>query len=137
MPDADTIAALTRIRERFSAEPPRDLDPEVLGLCQAMNAFPGIFTIGSCCGHGREPFRIWFKAESLEALPDLLFLFDDCHTGLPGRRVLAVTDCGAGPVAFVAEGPTGSAAYEAAEGIAKAMREEIEAMVTEEKEGMS
>jgi hypothetical protein len=38
-------------------------DPEVVPLCQAMNALPGIKTTESCCGHGKEPFRIWFKVD--------------------------------------------------------------------------
>ena len=130
--DDDLVRELEEIKKRFAEAAPADLDPEVLSLCRAMNAFPGICTVDSCCGHGREPFRIWFKAESLEALPDLLFLFDGCHTGLYGWRVIAVTDCGAGPVTFFAEGPVG--AYKAAEGIAEAMREELKAMTEGEAE---
>ena len=123
--DDDLIARLKETKRSFTAATPADLDPEVLSLCRAMNAFPGIFTVESCCGHDREPFRIWFKAESLEVLPDLLWFFDRCHNGLPGWQVVALTDCSAGPVTFMAEGPRG--AYEAAENIAKIMREEIAA----------
>ncbi len=35
-------------------------DPEVVELCNAMNALPGITTLESCCGHGKIPFRIFF-----------------------------------------------------------------------------
>lgn len=116
-------SALEEIRERFSAAPPADLDPEVLSLCRAMNAFPGIVTIESCCGHGNEPFRIWFMATSLEALPSLLYWFDACHTGQYGWSVRVHTDCSADHATFTAEGPCG--AYEAAESIAKDMREAV------------
>jgi hypothetical protein len=102
-------------------EPPDDMDPEVIRLCRAMNLFPGIFTISSCCGHGREPFRIWFMAESVEALPALLYWTDACHTGQYGWIVTAATDCSADHVTFTLEGPCGG--YEAAEVIAKYMRE--------------
>lgn len=126
MPDLirDPVTALApgleEIKARFAAAPPPDLDPEVLSLCRAMNGFPGIVTVESCCGHGREPFRIWFMAASLEALPPLLFWFDGCHTGEYGWSVMVSTDCSAVPVTFRAEGPCG--AYEAAESIAKDMR---------------
>lgn len=40
------------------------MDNEVLELCNAMNSLPGIYTIESCCGHGNDAFRIWFKVES-------------------------------------------------------------------------
>ena len=35
------------------------IDEEVLQLCNAINALPSLKTIGSCCGHGKTPFRIW------------------------------------------------------------------------------
>ncbi len=36
-------------------------DPEVVELCRAMNALPGITTSESCCGHGKEGFIIFFR----------------------------------------------------------------------------
>ena len=102
---------------------PPDLDPEVGALCEAMNLFPGIFTVSSCCGHTESPFRIWFMAQSLAALPRLLYWFDACHTGQHGWSVTASTDCAASLLTFMAEGPRG--AYEAAEAIAKSMRDAI------------
>lgn len=39
----------------------KGLDPEVVVLVQRMNALPGIETTGSCCGHGKAPFRVWFE----------------------------------------------------------------------------
>ena len=131
--DEAMIAALEELRERFNVAPPADLDPEVLGLCRAMNAFPGICTVSSCCGHGRDPFDIWFKARSLDDLPALLYWFDGCHSGQYGWSVTVRTDCGASPVTFTAEGPCG--AYEAAESIAKDMREAITTALTGKGEG--
>ena len=112
--------------ERSAAMPwkrPPDLDPEVAALCEAMNLFPGIVTAESCCGHGERPFRIWFTAYSLEALPRLLYWFDACHTSQHGWSVIAQTDCAASLLVFMAEGPRG--AYQAAETIAKSMRDAI------------
>lgn len=36
------------------------MDPEVVALCDAMNACPGIITNGSCSGHGERPLLIHF-----------------------------------------------------------------------------
>lgn len=101
--------------------PPDDLDTDVLGICQAMNACPGILTTSSCSGHGKRPFRIWFVAETLDALPPLLYWTAHCHTGQAGWSVTAGTDCAADGVMFMLEGPPG--AYEAAAVIARYMQE--------------
>jgi len=39
------------------------MDPEVLDLCNALNALPGIYTTESCCGHGKEKFSIFFQTD--------------------------------------------------------------------------
>lgn len=96
---------------------PADIDPECVAICEAMNRMPGIRTIESCCGHGRHSFNVYFKSDSLEALPDLLYWFDVCHSGFGGWRVTVRTDCAASPATFVVEGPVG--AFSEADEIAK------------------
>lgn len=86
---------------------PNDLDPECRSLCEAMNMLPGIETSESCCGHDREPFRVFFKAETLEALPRVAYWFDACHSGVSGWQIIAWTDCGMAPISFIAEGRLG------------------------------
>ncbi len=76
------------------------LDPEVVELIEAMNKFPGVETISSCCGHGKDVFNIWFVVEDLEDLPELLYCVDVCHNGVYGWSVEVTTDCGASPVHF-------------------------------------
>jgi len=44
------------------------MDKEVVDLCDAMNALPGIKTIDSCCGHDETPFGIFFRVSSEEGL---------------------------------------------------------------------
>lgn len=39
----------------------KDMDEEVIPLCNAMNSLNGIETFESCCGHSCDSFRIWFK----------------------------------------------------------------------------
>jgi hypothetical protein len=38
-----------------------EFDPEVVSLCRAMNALPGVTIDDSCCGHGNGPFHIFFS----------------------------------------------------------------------------
>jgi hypothetical protein len=109
---------------------PAGLDPEVLSLCQALNALPGITTAESCSGHGREPVRIWFLADSLADLPVLLYWLDACHTGLRGWSVVATTDCAASPVIFRVEGPCGG--YAAADEIAAHLSEQARELTRED-----
>lgn len=93
-------------------ELPNDIDKESILLCNAMNCFPGIQTIESCCGHGKDCFRIWFDVEDLEDLPPLLYFFDGCHTGVYGWSIKVTTDCGMSPVSFYVESSTlGEEAY--------------------------
>lgn len=91
-------------------KPPADLDPECLELCRALNAMPGIMTTGSCCGHGRGPYRIWIHPQSLDALPGVCYWLDRCHTGLSGWRMVVYTDCSADHATFMIEGPEGASA---------------------------
>jgi hypothetical protein len=95
------------------------LDKECVKLIEAMNTMPGIRTFESCCGHGDYPFRIWFFAESLEVLPELLYWFDGCHCGVYGWEIIASTDCSMAPARFRVESTEmGCIAYEEADEIA-------------------
>jgi hypothetical protein len=80
-----------------------------------MNKVPGIVTVCSCAGHGEDAFRIWFQADKIECLPDLLYWFDNCHSGCPGWKVVVYTDCGKSPATFMVEGPVGEQAFKDAE----------------------
>ena len=88
--------------------PPADLDKECLSLCVALNKMPGIRTTESCCGHGQQPYRIFFQPDNLESLPELLYWLDKCHSGKPGWQVRVYTDCVGEQAFFVIEGPAGA-----------------------------
>ncbi len=103
---------------------PDDIDPECRALCEALNRLPGIRTTESCCGHGESPFRIWFMADSLDALPRVAYWFDGCHSGEYDWRIIASTDCGMSPISFMAEGPVGD--YAGAEIIAEKLTERVD-----------
>ncbi len=51
------------------------MDAEVIAFCDALNAIPGITTTESCCGHGRGPFKVWFRAKT-DCMPRLLYYLD-------------------------------------------------------------
>ena len=96
------------------------IDPEVVALVDAMNTMPGIFTVDSCGGHGERPMCVYFRAENLEALPLLLYWFDDCHSG-ERWKVEASTDCAADHVTFCASSASrvGQEAWDSAAQIAR------------------
>jgi hypothetical protein len=52
---------------RFDPNYEEKIDPEILSLCDAINAIPGFETTCSCCGHGLEWPRVWFLASDKNA----------------------------------------------------------------------
>ena len=98
------------------------LDPECVSLCAAINSLAGLHTVESCCGHGKVPYRIWLRADSLEALPPLLYWLAYCHSGLSGWHAKVITDCAMSLPTFEIEGPIG--AYTEADEIARLIIEE-------------
>jgi len=75
------------------------MDPECIALCDALNNLPGIETCASCCGHGHDPFRVWFFAAAIPDLVPISRVLDHqwrvllTHVDLPYR------------IAFKLEGP--------------------------------
>ena len=82
----------------------QEMDPEARILVLAMNKLPGIHTFESCCGHGRDQFRIWFEAESHRHVAVLKDVIETCEwpqgerwtieswQALPGQYILRSTD---------------------------------------------
>jgi hypothetical protein len=104
------------------------MDEECIKLCDAINKISDLYTIESCCGHGKEPFRIWISIDDLEDLPTLLYYCDPCHVGFRWN-CFVTTDCGMNPVHFRLESESkGEQSYEEADIIA----EEIEKYLLEE-----
>ena len=95
------------------------MDTNCINLVRALNRLPGITTIESCEGHDRMPFKIWFIADSLDALIEPCYWVDPCHCGQHGWQIIAQTDCAMSPIKFRLEGPVGELAYEGAEEIAR------------------
>lgn len=44
------------------------MDTECILLCDTLNEISGLKTIESCCGHSREPYRIWMKVSDPHGL---------------------------------------------------------------------
>lgn len=104
-----------RIWEPTSWTPPADIDDDCIELCSAINiSLPGVLTVESCCGHGKQPFQIWCLVKSLRAVAALAYWLDSCHSGAIGWRLIAITDCGERAGIFMIEGPVGSYAEGAA-----------------------
>ena len=65
-----------------------------------------------------DPECIWFQANNLESLPDLLYWFDGCHSGQYDWQVSVKVDCGKNGPTFLIEGPVGQRGYDGALAIA-------------------
>lgn len=52
-------------------ELPEDIDGGCVCLCNMLNRIPGLLTTESCCGHGREQCRIWFRCIDIEVIARL------------------------------------------------------------------
>lgn len=103
-----------------------DIDPECRDLVLAINKMPGIFTTSSCCGHGKNPYRIFFRINDQVYLPRFLYYTDPCHVKLSKDwKVIVSTDCGMSPISFMLEGPLGEKAYEESKRIADALLKEL------------
>jgi len=99
------------------------IDRDIVNIVKAMNEFPGIRTVHSCSGHGESPVRIWFVPETVDALPALLYWFDDCHSGVKWP-VHIYTDCGPSHVNWLVESINkGPQAYIEGNKIAEAMKD--------------
>ena len=98
------------------------IDPQVVALCDAMNSLPGITTVESCCGHGRDTFHVWFKARTFKDLARLSYKVDGCHSGVYGWHIKVWTDC-ASQLSFLLESQAkGSTAFLQADELASSIR---------------
>ena len=52
---------------------PEGMDLECVSLCDALNMYPGIKTVSSCCGHGRHSYGVWFKSTNNKSLAWVIF----------------------------------------------------------------
>ena len=96
------------------------IDKECRKLCRALNAFPeAVYTVESCCGHGEEPYHIWFKVRNLAILSTIVSLIDEYDAWK--IEVNKDDDDDENPL-FLLEGPVGAEAYLESEKIAKEIR---------------
>jgi len=88
------------------------IDKECRGLCDALNSIPGISTSASCCGHGKQNFRIWFSA-IIESLWIPAMACNRNYCGHTGWRIEVVHAECPNRACFCLEGPIGEEAYAA------------------------
>jgi hypothetical protein len=90
-------------------KPPPDIDKPCVALSTAMNQLPGIQTTESCCGHGTEPYRIWFRVTDFAARGLLTLARCTCprYYDSPFKILLNHGDTPEGQVSFLLEGPVG------------------------------
>ncbi len=57
------------------------MDKECIALCDCLNELPHTKTEESCCGHLRQPFRIWFRCSSFTYLAIIARAIDRRYAG--------------------------------------------------------
>ena len=82
---------------------PDVIDTDCVALVAAVNRLPGVHTTSSCCGHGQDPYRIFLRADSFQALRALTYWLRTCHCGRAGWSLVVETDCSMSPVGFIIE----------------------------------
>ena len=107
---------MAAVYQKMRANPPWGtapvwMDKEVVPLVDALNAMKGIVTVESCCGHGKDPFYIWFYAESVDTVRPLFELVSTRR----GWRIIFQD------YIFCLKGPKGERAYREAEQLAAAI----------------
>lgn len=81
------------------------MDPECIPLCNELNVLPGIKTFESCCGHGKNPFRIWFTAENMKDLLIVVMAVNPEYCGQIGYSIQVEHSEYPPKVIFLLEGP--------------------------------
>ncbi len=114
-----------KIRGSNKMEYPEDIDKECIPLCDAINKIKGLKTTESCCGHGKDEFRIWFSVNKDNELELLLYYIDSCHVGF-NWEVKLHTDCSMCKPKYGLYSLTkGKKAYKEANKIAKAIEDDL------------
>ena len=108
----------------YNTEGPGAFDPEVVKICKAMNCLPGIETFESCCGHGTQPFMIFFRVHPTERNEGLFILTRSVDNryfkhGFDWDIILTASDMyndGYLPITYILESKTmGDEAYKQAD----------------------
>lgn len=102
---------------------PNDVDPECEALCAALNQYPGVRTTESCCGHGEDPFGVWFILDHPVVLPAVVHWFGHRACGVWGWSVEVQAHSVMGPLIFRIRGPVGD--YAGANMIAQILKEAL------------
>lgn len=74
-------------------EYPSDIDKECVAICDKINSLPGTQTIESCCGHLKDPYRIWFKCDDNYSLAIIARVFDKRYSGTNYVYHIKITTC--------------------------------------------
>lgn len=102
----------------------RELEENIKEIVLAVNSYKGIRVIDFSDGENKRPIWIFFIADSLEALPPLLYDLDICHNGIRGWQAIARTDCAMSPTTFMIESTSiGQKAWDESKKIAHIMTE--------------
>lgn len=71
-------------KRKSTVKYPKDIDKQCIPLCDALNFIPSIRTLESCCGHGKDSFKIWFTIKKIKYLTVIGRVFDRRYGGIEG-----------------------------------------------------
>lgn len=96
------------------------MDPECVALCEALNCLPGIKTTQSCCGHGKQPYRVWFRVTDFHARGLLTVARLTCPRYYAGDWEVKLShgDVRGSMIDFLLEGAVGTERYAYADKLA-------------------
>lgn len=85
-----------------------DIDPEVIELCNALNARRGVSTVESCSGHGTERLKVFFTATRQSVVAEIAEAIHVRESGIRGWQIRVFGRTGQGKrrrMCYVLEAP--------------------------------
>lgn len=109
------------------------MDKQCVVLCDAINKIPGVRTTESCCGHGKQPMRIWLRVKTVQNLFILARSVNRMYGGPVNNRtefrewsvIVQDQDSGIGVVFLLESSTKGRQAYRQANRIARNIRDSL------------
>lgn len=63
------------LKDSNTVIPYDNIDYEIRDLIRYINSIDGIETVESCCGHGKRPCSIWFKADDIGSVTRFIYRY--------------------------------------------------------------
>ncbi len=68
------------------------MEQDCVAICNMLNLLPKLRTFESCCGHLKEPFRVWFFCDSMDTISRLGRLVSRNYSDGKWELIIDTTD---------------------------------------------